>query len=1763
MGGNKTGTSGTQYQSSSVSIPPEVLARYNSVNARAEDVAGTPFQPYSGEFVAPVNTTQQGGVNTIMDAYGVYGPYAQKALGSIDWGSQQALPYFDMAGNSIGTGVAAGQAGAQAGQQSVATGLGTLGTALNTIGGAYSSAQPYNTAATGQIYSGLAGAQPYNAAAGSGIGTAYSGAQPYQIAATGLAAAGTQAVNPNDLQIGRYMSPYTQSVVQSTMANLGQQQRQEQQKLTGNAILDGSWGGDRAGIAKANLARQQDLASGSVLSGLYAQNYDQALAAAQQQQGVGLGAAQANRAALSQGATTLAGIGNQGFNQGLGAAQAYQGLGNQLYTQGLGAGTALAGVGNQVFGQGRDTAQTQADIGSRQVAAGQAQTDIGNTQFNQGLGAAQGYQNIGQGTYGLAQNYATTTSGLGTADLGAQLNQGQAQLGAGTLQQQTQQAKDSAYYNQFLQQQGYPFQVAQFLANIAMGTGALSGSTTSGYSGGTQPQPYFSDERLKENIHTIGYTNDGQPIIRFNYKGQKGTQLGLSAQETEKHHPEAVGESQGFKTVDYDAATRDAVHKAGGGGLSTGAPMDMASLIAAQQAMYPYAGSNARGIPAGAAEKRPTLITAKPMEAARPASSTTGMQRDISTAKDLTGLASGAGDLAKAGKTAAVGTAASADGKTPAEGGLFGTGGKWDAKEGWFGKQLGLNNGGGGNSGTITTTPLPTPTGSSDGADDVASGLAGGFAGEDLPIDGFFARGGRTGLASGGLPYDSGTGYVPDEVLKEGDEDSQRKLVPAELPKVQQDKGSSGSGMGEAASVLGSAASIAKLGMMFLKSGGAVEPTPENLRRARDAISSIEGNYSSIGPLTGGDRPYGRYQVMGKNLPTWTKEALGRPLTPEQFLADTDAQDRVFDHHFGKAWTTHGSPEDAASVWFTGRPRSQTSAKDVDVLGTSAPVYVDKFRKAFGSGESGGTQAAPKPHVAKALEIVAAPLAVPEEELDDEEIARREQDPSDRHATQLLESMGLAAGQAARGGRQGFAGGGVPEADDMPVLDEEALQRIRALNDAPDRLDPVTSPTSGLAAAGYGPDDVPPPTRSPFGNQRHGGQFFGGETYGGNKFGRSAPETPPPETEAAPALAREVLGLPPAPAKPPAGWGGSPPADVGLGAAAPASPSAAPAGPPAGWGRTAPSGAGLAAGAPSAAPAAPPATGSKPTPAQLEEIRRTIPGDPSKTSLNVPAATGVAAGTPAAAPAPATGVAAGTPAGAEEPGFFDRKGWFGRNERPLMGALGFLGGMLSSPSRQLAGAVGSGLAAAAPMYLGAGQKQQGLDIAQQQANTSSMSRLMSTWQYMQRLADVEKAQNNGQVSPGTAKNLAEIQQQILAAARMLPGASGGPPAAAAAAATSPSEAGGTGLGSIRTEPVADLNAPAGSPPRPPGIEPNAPAAAAPTPETPPVTISATPPAAVQGTDTGATPAYPWRQRAVQADLNVMEDGRQIDQRRNPAALRALAASQTTPEGYQRLMDEAREAENMLKEGKAVDINGRPGIIKGWSEMQRQRESTTSNREWQEKQTTADTSRHAQAQNFNLIADALSKFASNPAAQIESQGAEWLRRAGFNVPTSATTNAAAVQEITKQVANQARDAGNTDMARVLTEAGGVEATKNPEANKQILATLMATMAADNARYRFVQEELKAAPHADRNQIIARWNSDNQMPKFYTEAYKNLPILGATPIADDGRPDVTKMMDGGKYVLSPQEYGALFGTTPPAKNVSGIFKLVDGKPKFVVQ
>lgn len=207
---------------------------------------------------------------------------------------------------------------------------------------------------------------------------------PYTASANNLIGSATQNINPSTVtaaNIQNYESPYTQDVLQAAIAAQNNQDAQQQQQLTGNAISAGAWGGDRAGVAQGILGGQQAIANNA----------------------------------------TNAGILNQGYAQALQEANA------------------------------------------QQAAAIQAQE------------AGQQLQLSG----GLAENQ------LGLSAQQAGLTGANAQLAAGQAQQQQAQAQLNVPYEQFLQQQAYPFQTTGWLGNIAEGIGSNEGGTST--SSTTQP----------------------------------------------------------------------------------------------------------------------------------------------------------------------------------------------------------------------------------------------------------------------------------------------------------------------------------------------------------------------------------------------------------------------------------------------------------------------------------------------------------------------------------------------------------------------------------------------------------------------------------------------------------------------------------------------------------------------------------------------------------------------------------------------------------------------------------------------------------------------------------------------------------------------------------------------------------------------------------------------------------------------------------------------------------------------------------------------------------------------------------------------------------------------------------------------------------------------------------------------------------------------------------------------------------------------------
>ena len=298
----------------------------------------------------------------------------------------------------------------------------------------------------------------------------------------------------------------------------------------------------------------------------------------------------------------------------IGSLMAAQGNQNAQQRSALAGQAAMSGAyGGDRYGVGQANLAYQQDLANNQVLSSALQSG-----YTQAQGVAQQQQgaelSAEQANLARLTGAGSQIGSLGTAAQSAGLQGAAAQQAAGATEQQTQQAGLSALYNQFQQQQAYPFQVLGELANISEGIGAQSGSTTTTQ----QPSSFFSDARLKEDIEPVGKTFDGQTIYKYRYKGEPGKQIGLIAQDVQRHHPDAVGLASGFKTVDYDAATKDAADRghfysgglvsqlgegfAGGGGIGPEYdPNFLQTLLATQKQMYAgMQGTGAKSGPASA-----------------------------------------------------------------------------------------------------------------------------------------------------------------------------------------------------------------------------------------------------------------------------------------------------------------------------------------------------------------------------------------------------------------------------------------------------------------------------------------------------------------------------------------------------------------------------------------------------------------------------------------------------------------------------------------------------------------------------------------------------------------------------------------------------------------------------------------------------------------------------------------------------------------------------------------------------------------------------------------------------------------------------------------------------------------------------------------------------------------------------------------------------------------------------------------------------------
>jgi hypothetical protein len=429
FGGSSSGptSSGTNYgfQNSTATTTPDVNA-YNYLLAglaTANNITGIPYQPYTGQLTAGFSQDQLAAMQGVREAQGA------------------AQPYIDQSAQMIAAGYN------------------------------LSSPQNFSQAAVNQYTNPLMNEFIKNAP------TTYSQqavSQYYDPRLQSYLNYAPLSYSPEAVQ--QYYNPYKQNVIDTTLAQLNQQNAQQMQQQQAEAIRAGAFGGDRSSAARAQLAGQQSLQKNQVIAGLENQAYQNALAAFQQQQTQGLGIA-GQQAAQGQNmfnAQQAAGLNarQQQYSQAL--AQY-----NQQQQQAIAAAQNAAYATSQLGSQEQQAALqgAQALFGSGQLQQQMQQQQI-NQSYNQWL-ANQAYP------YQQLQAYLSA-AGL-TGGMGGTTTSNSSGVSFGNTQQS--------------------------------GTGSNLGSIIGSILSGIGTAGSLSDERTKTNVDYVGKDpKSGDNLYAYDYK---------------------------------------------------------------------------------------------------------------------------------------------------------------------------------------------------------------------------------------------------------------------------------------------------------------------------------------------------------------------------------------------------------------------------------------------------------------------------------------------------------------------------------------------------------------------------------------------------------------------------------------------------------------------------------------------------------------------------------------------------------------------------------------------------------------------------------------------------------------------------------------------------------------------------------------------------------------------------------------------------------------------------------------------------------------------------------------------------------------------------------------------------------------------------------------------------------------------------------------------------------------------------------------------
>ncbi len=354
---------------------------------------------------------------------------------------------------------------------------------------------------------------------------------------------GYQAAQLSDADINQYMNPYTQNVIDNTMADLGRA-RDSAMNATGAAATRGNaFGGDRHAIMESQNNADYMRQAATTSANLRNQGFQNAQNAAMSD----IGATNQQRGANSQAENAARMANAQSMNardQFVGSLASQNDMAAQQAN--LQAATSMGVAGQSAAASRYNSMLSQQGQNDRAaLSAAMAQQGMQYDAANQLYGMGQDRWGMGQDATNSLANVGGQVDAINQSLIDSVRQQWEAQTGAGQDQ-----------FN-------------QYLAALAGAPGQGGSSTTSSYNPGkmdflgmgTQLGGAYlmgkSDVRLKKNIQKVAKVN-GINLYSWDWNdegkrvaGKQGT-FGVLAQEIAETRPEAVVEgSDGWLMVDY------------------------------------------------------------------------------------------------------------------------------------------------------------------------------------------------------------------------------------------------------------------------------------------------------------------------------------------------------------------------------------------------------------------------------------------------------------------------------------------------------------------------------------------------------------------------------------------------------------------------------------------------------------------------------------------------------------------------------------------------------------------------------------------------------------------------------------------------------------------------------------------------------------------------------------------------------------------------------------------------------------------------------------------------------------------------------------------------------------------------------------------------------------------------------------------------------------------------------------------------------------